>query len=512
MHDSLTAMLLMCVVADATSELPSFSRDPVDEPTFPSARCPCINATALLQRTAPEIYAINASDLPCTGWSSSVSGDCLPYDLGSTCQKWDARTFPCTGVDPQPGWCRSEWCYVDSTDCVGTLAVQSQYVFRGRRVPASAGLSYSYGTCGFVDDYSVRKASAALSNRTIRVTAPGIDSPTPHFWREDGDGNIAAHGNVWKGPMAAFLDFLSTSYDINFVVQPLSRSSIENNGYENEWWACVFEVAIGATDMCIGDFWLTEARQSMLAPYATFSNLISSTQYLLVAKTEVRGKRTSFADTIAVPLRPFTPNLWACLIGAILIHGIAYWVAENATAAARRQTKAQMDRKAAQPSSPTMLPPPVEAVEVEVDDDREASLRRLERVRTVARLAHGEGVAGETDPAASTLLNSWFNSVSTLKSTPPFQPRSWASRVVHMGYKMLVLALVVMWSAGLTSQQVSKSLVASGVVESLADAVRLQGKICASGNIGIQLANGDIRPYGQRGADWDPSQACPPTC
>ena len=60
----------------------------------------------------------------------------------------DAVSNPdCVGSDMgiRPGWCKSEWCYVDPSNCRLPHA-RSEYF-------PQSGLYYSYVTCGFIDDF-----------------------------------------------------------------------------------------------------------------------------------------------------------------------------------------------------------------------------------------------------------------------------------------------------------------------------------------------------------------------
>jgi hypothetical protein len=59
-------------------------------------------------------------------------------------------------------------------------------------------------------------------------------------------------------------------------LQPVTNTSIANvNRSMDSWWGCVHEIAINNTDVCIGDFWVTNERAAYMAggggadPYTT---------------------------------------------------------------------------------------------------------------------------------------------------------------------------------------------------------------------------------------------------
>ena len=120
-------------------------------PAFPTADCPCVNATALLMETAPDL--LNNTGASCSGWQAQLAGSsCLGSDYGSSvCSAWDAAPADClarTGqIDSET--CGQQWCYVDGRQCESALHSPATYLFNGQEVPASASLAYSYGTCGW---------------------------------------------------------------------------------------------------------------------------------------------------------------------------------------------------------------------------------------------------------------------------------------------------------------------------------------------------------------------------
>ena len=56
-----------------------------------------------------------------------------------------------------------------------------------------------------------------MPRKTLRLTAPLTDSPTAHFYRTDEDGEMAADGVNWNGPIWAMLLEIAETYGLTLV-------------------------------------------------------------------------------------------------------------------------------------------------------------------------------------------------------------------------------------------------------------------------------------------------------
>ena len=91
--------------------------------------------------------------------------------------------------------------------------------------------------------------------------------------------------------------------------------------------------------------------------------------------------------------------------------------------------------------------------------------------------------------------------------TAPINPKSQGSRLVHFGYKVLLLALITYWNSGITRSLVARDIKAlsSGDtnIASLEGAQTQKAKLCSQGSLGQALAAGAAKP--KFGDNWAPS-------
>ena len=297
-------------------------------PEFPAPDCSCVNATSLLAQTAPWLLDAPQLEGLCTGFSD-ISGTCLSDTFGSgSCATWDANTGVgmCSTKTPPQAHCGQPWCFVDSRSCARGSR-RTAFRYRGRLVPPNASLSYSYATCGALDLFT-RPLDAnvgmlrRLQNLTLRASFPlTLGGGTPHFWRLNADGALDAGGTNIAGPIWSMVKSFETIYGVTIQPQHLSSSSLELNN-QDSWQACIHEVAINATDICLADVWAFAWRLGYLAPVGTFSTPFAQAHYHLVAQDQAAHtkRETSFWDNLQIPLKPFTPELWACFIGCVILH------------------------------------------------------------------------------------------------------------------------------------------------------------------------------------------------
>ena len=75
------------------------------------------------------------------------------------------------------------------------------------------------------------------------------------------------------------------------------------------------ELAINATDICVGDFWVTNERAAYMAPQATFTSSLADSPFFFVTTKRV-GKDTSW--DFSNPLKPFNLELWG-MVGRCML-------------------------------------------------------------------------------------------------------------------------------------------------------------------------------------------------
>ena len=192
-------------------------------------------------------------------------------------------------------------------------------------------LQYSYGACGAVDRYSPTSLGIRqrLINLTIRATVPYTDSPTTHFWRTSASGSLQNDGPILNGPVPIMLTAMAAEFGVNIRLHHMSSQSLA--AYPNNSWnACRREVAIGAVDLCIGDFWTTRETHLLLQPRGTHTQPFSATSWHLVVSPSVTGATSDWQlrDAFSLIVDPFTWDGWLGAFGIVLLHAVAYWFAE----------------------------------------------------------------------------------------------------------------------------------------------------------------------------------------
>ena len=136
-----------------------------------STECTCIN---------PFTNTSQFSDVNCAlTRTNDGSNACFSINYGSQgCRSYDAvpegadasGTTECTPrLDhTPPAWCSASWCWVDPNRC--TRPKDTTAFFRGT---AWSGLTFSYETCGNVNEFSDTGRTSYLQGLNLRVSFPG---------------------------------------------------------------------------------------------------------------------------------------------------------------------------------------------------------------------------------------------------------------------------------------------------------------------------------------------------
>mmetsp|Transcript_23525 Transcript_23525/g.44854 ORF Transcript_23525/g.44854 Transcript_23525/m.44854 type:complete len:743 (-) Transcript_23525:466-2694(-) len=330
---SILVFLVGCVAQDTFVDLET-----------PDPSCPCLSDVHdFLRANAPDLFLWSVQPGQCEGLAD-LTGHCLPSDYAQgRCAAWDdasavgdpllvssACQVPSQGNATVPAWCSAQFCYVDRNLCRTRTSGPSTYTYRGQALPSSAGLGYSYQTCGFHDRYKTwSDVQQFTKNLVIRVTAPEVANPTINFQRGFGHSE-------WEGPVWTMVQELAKENNFTLVKQPLTRQSLELAPYQDTWWACLHMVSINATDLCVADFWVSGERRAYLAPHGTFSAPFDAAEFLFV--TSASTKKDSNSWGLSNPLRPFSTNLWMTMAAAMLLSAVSYYLAETAAARVRSST------------------------------------------------------------------------------------------------------------------------------------------------------------------------------
>jgi hypothetical protein len=219
-----------------------------------SSACPCIDpwpTPAPVAGSCRRLQINREHDFGVTNFSEV----CVPFDYGAAaCRAWDnaswnsacltaAGTVRDSGA---PEWCTKEWCYVNASTCkrpMDPADVDPSLV-------AGLQLHYSYETCGNLNTYTDVRHYRYLRGRHIRVSYPG-DSGTGYTLKTLADGSKA-------GSMVEFMRAIAAEAQFTWEIVPLS--DVSRSRYSSSFTACVHQVALNETDLCIANFWCAENR------------------------------------------------------------------------------------------------------------------------------------------------------------------------------------------------------------------------------------------------------------
>ena len=135
--------------------------------------------------------------------------------------------------------CARPWCFVDPKQCA-----RPHHAAIGRLLGGEAQVSYA--TCGYRSPLNGQFLAASLrEGRALRVGMPG-DSGTGYTLVTEEDGNRG-------GSYVTFMQRVFEAHGVQYNLVPISAGSMAV-GKGSSWKGCVEDVAIGALDLCIGNF------------------------------------------------------------------------------------------------------------------------------------------------------------------------------------------------------------------------------------------------------------------
>ena len=254
----------------------------------------------IILTVTPLIHAVGNGESACpcvdpltnaTSCLPASNGYCYSADYGSSCGDWDRLLGPVCEKDDPPAYCHSSFCFVDPNNCARKYS-KSDYF-------PNNNLFYSYATCGWLDSYNENHLAESMvsARTTFRISYP---SNAFSVWTL----NTASNGQR----VGSFVDLVNTvlkDYGIEPSITPMSEESLGK--FDESWSACVHDVALNRTDLCVGNFWATSERRLM----SHFTAEIYQTSFYLVTFVE---ESSSWASTMAAPFRPFQALVWVYIL------------------------------------------------------------------------------------------------------------------------------------------------------------------------------------------------------
>ena len=243
------------------------------------------------------------------------------------------------GAGPTPKWCLDRWCYVAPWNCHKPHSASLWFtgaVMANRTLLEEGGigacteegvcgddpaLMYSYETCGNVETFQVSDGRQAELDEVarrgpIRLTFTGDDSP---YIKQLGPNETRlVPGTDKDGSVVKFITDLLLERSVTWKEVPITGASRDYSS--SSFQACIHDVALNATDLCVGSTWAFENRRRLV----DFTGDITASNLRLLVKLQ-SSDYNSFSQKIKQPFAPFTAKMWLALVGALIYIGYAMY-------------------------------------------------------------------------------------------------------------------------------------------------------------------------------------------
>ena len=136
----------------------------------------------------------------------------------------------------------------------------------------------------------------------------------------DNDRNYVAGTSRRDGSVPNFVDRILQKYMVEREEVPISEESRAFSP-TSSFTACVHDIALNNTDLCIGSFWTLETRQRL----ASFTASFDSMQLYVIAPRLSQMASLNLGELLYRPVLPFTPMMWLGLLFALSYAGYALY-------------------------------------------------------------------------------------------------------------------------------------------------------------------------------------------
>lgn len=240
---------------------------------------------------------------------------CAAYDAPQystkTYNNWNSKQ--CASIsgssDDQDDSCNRMWCFVDLDHC---------------EVKAAPGpftnlpkIGKSYSTCGNLDGSS---SSRYLSNYndTIRVSFPSHGDVGTFYTVSQTQAGTGFGETDYNGAVVElFYDHVVHPYNLKVEIVETSEVALRSSPQSN-FTACVYDVARGVTDICVGNFWETSYRRQL----ADFTASFWIDKFVVVARRQQTIDKSLFVRMIESSFKPFSLEVWLSIVVVMIITGI----------------------------------------------------------------------------------------------------------------------------------------------------------------------------------------------
>lgn len=392
-----------------------------------SPACPCLHPWAHLAGAAADNWAVHQSQN--TSYPEM-------YGAGG-CSSYDAASGPCaTGATQsaaaRPTWCDAMWCYVNASTCERPNAPTAMSWQDPARNTAMRGLAFSYETCGNVNDYSANRHYDALRGKTLRVSFPA-DSSSGYTIKTTADGKK-------DGSVVEFMNEIAD--EVGFILEPHEVSHASRSKFSSSFTACVHEVAINETDLCIGNFWVTTERLLL----AQFTGALYNDEFqLLVPAVEEADKWKEqtwkswewdvVTERMGVPALPFTSECWTWIFATLFYMCTVLHIVEDTSYKAPEQIMSMYSTSEEEH----------DAGFFETQD--ESSAERIGRMIKAERHKHSQVVRFLSKTVTGIVSSFYAGLIGLAGGTPRHEGVSLPARVVLVGFVIFSVVILASYTA-----------------------------------------------------------------
>ena len=134
----------------------------------------------------------------------------------------------------------------------------------------------------------------------------------------------AGVGNTSKdGAIIRMLASLLDEYGVDWYEVPIS--SISYSLTQDSYDACVHEILLNGTDICIGDFWVTPDRFALVTMVQPLYNI----RLTFITSRLGRRRARSVYSSMRGNVKPFSYDVWLATFGTLAYVGLAFWWIEG---------------------------------------------------------------------------------------------------------------------------------------------------------------------------------------
>ena len=214
--------------------------------------------------------------------------------------------------------CDAPWCFVDPLTCHLNHHIETNLDMNIARPFNTSFLPFSYATCGAtVTPFSGNKAfERSLTDVVLRTVFLENSGGWLGSYKKPGNTSArsADYTDSFYGPVIDFFEKVQKRAHFVVNMTQVPQEAIDAAQTKSKFTQCVYATGMGYVDVCIGDFSITNSRNS-ITPFFTLENQ----RLVLVSKAKIES---DIWESMMFVFAPFQGSVWACLAGLHVVIGL----------------------------------------------------------------------------------------------------------------------------------------------------------------------------------------------